>query len=162
MDEANPEPYEQLGRINWGLYFNPDGSDLVKAEKAFLEAIKRGGKAVIRAHLTDSKGWPKAEITISITATKCTFSERTEKYSYETDYNGLVSVQNDNDLIVIYYPKEAGKFFKATGEGKPKTRELKFNDFLNEERKAIYLEVFKLPRNEKGALPIGNCGLKRS
>ena len=79
MDEANPEPYEQLGRINWGLYFNPDGSDLVKAEKAFMEAIKRGGKAVIRAHLTDSKAGPRLRLRFPLQPLSVHFQKEPRK-----------------------------------------------------------------------------------
>jgi hypothetical protein len=136
-EAANPEPYEQIGKLYWEKAFSADGSDLNKAEQAYVEAIKRGGKAVIKVYRQSNHD---PEITITIIATKAIFAERQGEYAYETDYDGLVA-KADRGYFNVFYSKESGKFFKASGKGKPDTRELNLGGFyryLDENRGNIY------------------------
>ena len=156
-DADNPEPYEQLGKLYWEKAFSADGSDLKKAEQAYVEAIKRGGKMVIRLSRIKSR---LIDMIVTITSKKALFAERQGEYTYESDYIGLDAKPDEKMFgrchgVTVLYPKDSGKYFKATGNGKPDTRELTLFYYATEDGKNIYFRgVYKLPGD------LGHCQMR--
>jgi hypothetical protein len=154
-DTSNPEPYEQLGKLYWNKAFSADGSDLKKAEQAYIEAIKRGGKAVIIINRYKEDYLQVSQIIITITSSKSIFADIKGGFTYESDYKGLTAkVERVARYysITVLYPKDSGKYFKAAGGAKLDTRELKFGfTYMTEEGVPIYAwanAVYKLPGDQ--------------
>ncbi|HRH40533.1 MAG TPA: hypothetical protein PKY82_02735 [Pyrinomonadaceae bacterium] len=139
LDKNNPEPYELIGDIYWKKIFNEDGSAIDKAEQSYIESLKRGGKVIFIT--TIATGWSPG-VWVTVTPLKCVIAA--DKYTYETDYDGLIIEKHEKvSVIMLNYPKALGKYFGVTGKGNQKQRELALYGYYDDNSVEIYRKLYK-------------------
>ena len=120
-DPTRSNAYSLLGVIHW-----VQGNHR-KSEQAYLAALRRNGMAqFFVARDNQDWGW------LTVTGSTVSFVPNNRKYTYEGDRSNLfvdivqAKFSNLTSLVRIFFKKETKVYFRPTGNGDRKKRDLQF------------------------------------